>query len=110
MRYRGGGVGHKSTRAATNIFKTDRDCLDLKRQANDTGNNEVEPDEPTCTVEQAHVDEDFENADEIEDFGYREPDSEIVSTSESDEEDKGEDEEEESESENEVNELGYADL
>jgi len=28
MRYRGGGVGHKSTRNATNIFLKDRDPLD----------------------------------------------------------------------------------
>jgi hypothetical protein len=29
MRYRGGGVGHKSTRDATNWFLNDRDRLDL---------------------------------------------------------------------------------
>lgn len=29
MRYRGGGVGHKSTRDATNKFLTDRDILDI---------------------------------------------------------------------------------
>ena len=28
MRFRGGGVGHKSTRDATDFFKTDRDLLD----------------------------------------------------------------------------------
>lgn len=28
MRYRGGGVGHKSTRNATNVFLKDRDPLD----------------------------------------------------------------------------------
>ncbi len=28
MRYRGGGVGHKSTRNATNVFLADRDPLD----------------------------------------------------------------------------------
>jgi hypothetical protein len=28
MRYRGGGVGHKSTRNATNVFLRDRDPLD----------------------------------------------------------------------------------
>lgn len=29
MRFRGGGVGHTSTRAATNTFLSDRDFLDL---------------------------------------------------------------------------------
>jgi hypothetical protein len=32
MRYRGGGVGHKSTRDATDFFKSDRDALDVKRR------------------------------------------------------------------------------
>lgn len=32
MRYRGGGVGHKSTREATDFFKNDRDRLDIKRR------------------------------------------------------------------------------
>ena len=31
MRFRGGGVGHKSTRDAANFFKTDRDPLDNDR-------------------------------------------------------------------------------
>ena len=30
MRFRGGGVGHTSTRAVTNIFRADRDGLDIK--------------------------------------------------------------------------------
>ena len=34
MRFRGGGVGHKSTREATDFFKRDRDPLDVPRQAN----------------------------------------------------------------------------
>ncbi|KAF6741116.1 hypothetical protein DFP72DRAFT_834947 [Ephemerocybe angulata] len=33
MRYRGGGVGHKSTRRATDFFLNDRDKLDLARRA-----------------------------------------------------------------------------
>ncbi|KAF9541101.1 hypothetical protein CPC08DRAFT_730863 [Agrocybe pediades] len=32
MRYRGGGVGHKAVRKATNFFKTDRGVLDQKRR------------------------------------------------------------------------------
>jgi hypothetical protein len=30
MRFRGGGVGHMSTRAATDFFKNDRDILDME--------------------------------------------------------------------------------
>jgi hypothetical protein len=30
MRFRGGGVGHTSTRAATNTFLSDRDIIDLE--------------------------------------------------------------------------------
>lgn len=30
MRFRGGGVGHSSTRVATDIFKNDRDTLDTE--------------------------------------------------------------------------------
>lgn len=32
MRYRGGGVGHQSTRQATNYFLDDRSAADLERQ------------------------------------------------------------------------------
>ena len=34
MRFRGGGVGHTSTRAAMNAFKADRDVLDMKSGQN----------------------------------------------------------------------------
>jgi hypothetical protein len=40
MRYRGGGVGHKSTRDATNKFLTDRDRLDVPTANNDTDSDE----------------------------------------------------------------------
>jgi hypothetical protein len=41
MRYRGGGVGHKSTRDATNKFLTDRDKLDIPTTADkDTDSDE----------------------------------------------------------------------
>ena len=33
MRFRGGGVGHKSTRSATDFFKNDRDSLDRDRRS-----------------------------------------------------------------------------
>ena len=34
MRFRGGGVGHTSTRAATNVFKANRDVLNMKSGQN----------------------------------------------------------------------------
>jgi hypothetical protein len=41
MRYRGGGVGHKSTRNATNTFLKDRDPLDYPAsQPNPLSDNE----------------------------------------------------------------------
>jgi hypothetical protein len=40
MRYRGGGVGHKSTRAATDKFIQDRDELDLPDYVAPTGDGE----------------------------------------------------------------------
>ena len=33
MHFRGGGVGHKSTREAMDFFKNDQDRLDVPRQA-----------------------------------------------------------------------------
>ena len=34
MRFRGGGVGHKSTQQATNFFKKDRHRLDVQNSRN----------------------------------------------------------------------------
>lgn len=42
MRYRGGGVGHKSTRAATDIFLKDRDKLDTPDHGVDASSSEDE--------------------------------------------------------------------
>jgi hypothetical protein len=36
MRFRGGGVGHKSTRQATDFFKKDRHTLDGQKTKSDT--------------------------------------------------------------------------
>ena len=40
MRFRGGGVGHKSTREATDQFLQDRDHLDVLTMAKEQANNE----------------------------------------------------------------------
>ena len=40
MRFRGGGVGHKSTRRATDFFKTDRDPLDEQVSESDSDDND----------------------------------------------------------------------
>ena len=65
MRFRGGGVCHKSTREATDSFKIDRDQLDMKSNTEDVGDDGAMPEilvpEPD--------DEKFEE-DEEEDYGY----------------------------------------
>jgi hypothetical protein len=56
MRFRGGGVGHKSTREATHFFKKDRDRLDTQDKADE---NQV-----------GYVSEEENAEDEEEDYGY----------------------------------------
>lgn len=51
MRFRGGGVGHAATRAATDAFKTDRDDLDIQsREARNEAFN-LEQEEETAEEE-----------------------------------------------------------
>ena len=57
MRFRGGGVGHKSTREATDFFKDDRDVLDASREA---------PEEPVIEVVTETLEE---NGEDDEDEG-----------------------------------------
>jgi hypothetical protein len=74
MRFRGGGVGHKSTREATDFFRSDRDRLDKE------------------TVTAAQIDEDDDDAgycsgtenleDEEEDYGYIQDDTDSQSEDE----------------------------
>jgi len=61
MRFRGGGVGHKSTREATDSFKKDRDQLDIKSNTEDEAMLEILEPEPG---------EDEIEEDEEEDYGY----------------------------------------
>lgn len=62
MRFRGGGVGHKSTRAATDFFKNDRDPLDLKVSDSDLDEEEI-------AVEEIEGDAN-PGSDEENDYGY----------------------------------------
>jgi hypothetical protein len=62
MRFRGGGVGHASTREGTDFFKQDRDSRDAKR---DNGEDDQTQYEQTMPV-QSRADRD----DEEEDYGY----------------------------------------
>ena len=79
MRFRGGGVGHKSTRDATNFFKSDRDPLDLEPVL-----SESEEEEPE--MEDIQVGEEEMNSDEERDYGYNCSDSESESNSDTDNE------------------------
>jgi hypothetical protein len=98
MRYRGGGVGHKTTREATNSFKSDRDPLD--NQEISTGFNDEDKVDEDGTLREIQ-EEDGEIHDE--DGEIREDDDERVRQAEEEiqeeEEDYGyarEDSEEES--------------
>jgi hypothetical protein len=87
MRFRGGGVGHQSTRDATNHFLHDRTPAELARvHAPDDANEELE---------NVNVGSDDDNGgtevDAGQDFGYEDPFEEGFE----DEEDEEEDEEEE---------------
>jgi hypothetical protein len=83
MRYRGGGVGHKSTRDATDWFLNDRDRLDVLTTAaasDDDADSELEPDE------------NFEEPEEVEKIAYEalagleeDPNENLNSDSEDDE-------------------------
>jgi hypothetical protein len=73
MRFRGGGVGHMSTREATDSFKKDRDRLDERSAA------DVEDDQDELMAEEREPepeDEDEVDEDEENDYGYAQSDSE----------------------------------
>ena len=89
MRFRGGGVGHKSTREATDLFRKDRDRLDMQPNtvAIELSDNEVQENAREVIYESG-----AENvSDEEQDYGYVRTDTE--------EEEEGIDED-----------FGYADL
>lgn len=74
MRFRGGGVGHTSTRAATDVFKKDRDTLDLKsyqaRQIFSDVENEDCMSADEDSDERVEVDEGELSESELLDYGY----------------------------------------
>jgi hypothetical protein len=137
MRYRGGGVGHKSTRDATNKFLTDRDTLDIPTTADkdcDTdsdgeeakitdgassrenvcaGDEEMEPD-PNEDINESEdaSDEDRDEAEFEEEFDYGLPGGDGLGSDHEDDE-EGDDEDAlgpEDGDEEEEDDLGYADL
>jgi hypothetical protein len=83
MRFRGGGVGHVSTRVATDIFKEDRDTLDTESrnarqqqptdsQEEDIGSdqeNENQVNDKENQVTEEGYDEDLSES-ELIDYGY----------------------------------------
>jgi len=79
MRFRGGGVGHKSTREATDFFKRDRDRLDTRKVTTDMPTSILDDEMAKEILEQDNdepgddgvVDEEEEN-----DYGYVRDDSE----------------------------------
>jgi hypothetical protein len=68
MRFRGGGVGHKSTRDATNFFKKDRDQLDMRSAG--VSEDEVMKEEVVPGEEVEIIDE-----NEQDDYGYERSES-----------------------------------
>jgi hypothetical protein len=73
MRFRGGGVGHKSTRQATNFFKKDRHTSDLqnlleRRSDIVEENEEINDSEESEGVE---ISTEVDVAYEEDDYGYR---------------------------------------
>jgi hypothetical protein len=65
MRFRGGGVGHKSTREATDFFKKDRDHLDVPRQTKIDDEEDSDQWKDIEEDERSGIDEDVED-----DYGY----------------------------------------
>jgi hypothetical protein len=114
MRFRGGGVGHRATRTATNKFKKDRHRLDISNKSDDA----MEVDEEQA--EQGGLDSIGENLDaevdenELEDYGYAHAsaseDEELGDEQEQGGEDEGGSEEEDDGEQGELEQLGFADL
>ena len=124
MRFRGGGVGHSSTRADTDAFKDDRDGLDiisqrarepqtnLNVQADEDHGMDSDDSDDEMNAEnldgekdmEGEVDEDDQLSDsELVDYGYE---LEIESDEEDDDREAGE---EDDTAVDELGTLGYAD-
>ena len=114
MRFRGGGVGHKSTRSATDLFKTDRHRLDVN-DAMQVDEEQPEQEGPNAMEQDGRGElfnvEDDEN--EREDYGYNESTSEDEHSEEEQVQDhhEGEEDSEEEDGEQpELEQLGFAEL
>ena len=108
MRFRGGGVGHKSTRQATNFFKNDRQALDEQKRL-----------ESTLDIIEEEIDEDnaqglLDVADEEEDYGYQLEEERLDSEGEDSEEELGDEdfgpEDDGGAVDSDMADLGYAEL
>jgi hypothetical protein len=134
MRFRGGGIGHTSTRAETDVFKTDRDDLDI--QSRQDRNDALDMDEEEDLGDEAReinelpfidiemiiegakanneageeVDQEGELMDsEVKDYGY-ESESELETDEDSDNDsEEGEAGEEDDTTIDELGVLGYGD-
>jgi hypothetical protein len=90
MRFFGGGVGHKSTRAATDHFLDDRDHADLDIDGQD---------DPTDNLMDWHDEADDEHVvegsilDSDDNYGYGDPFDELEDIASDDSEDDGNSEE-----------------
>ena len=102
MRFRGGGVGHKATRAAADAFKKDRDELDIECQRD----NQVQPEQLQTEAVMEHVDGNDIDLAEAED---EEEESESSEEEDLDDGDCDDDDNEDGQ-ENEVEQLGFAEL
>lgn len=131
MRFRGGGVGHSSTRSATDSFKIDRDRLDMISQqlrtesntqrhsnmeegdSDGTDHDDIEMNAEKSAGEreiEGEVDEECQLSEsELVDYGY-ELDSELGSDEDSEEDDDDREAGEEDDTTvDELGVLGYAD-
>ena len=121
MRFRGGGVGHKSTQEATNLFKMDRDRLDIGATLDsDDCDMAIKFDDDSDEPENNEiVNEDTVDQEEEDDYGYMKEDSDSDDTeiAEVDYDDEEGDTDEDLGPEDDggavdpfMDELGYADL
>jgi hypothetical protein len=114
MRFRGGGVGHKSTRQATDFFKKDRHASDLQKstleEPEEMNNSESEESGKMERSSESDVD------DEEDDYGYHLGEDESGSEEEekSEEElgdgDLGPEDDGRATVDSDMEELGYAEL
>ena len=107
MRYRGGGVGHNSTREATDFFKMDCHRLDIDRRNNlednmDTDEDNVELNEELSADDLGNIDGEmrYHNRDE-EQSQCSDSKSEDMDDEDDDDKDSDDKEEEEEEEEEE---------